>query len=179
MNWLRDNQENVEPWQVEDYRSLSLKQLFERLSERQIHLDQERFFEAAQSFDSPEDLVDAIGQSLNVAGKELDAVYLLIFELWRRLLPEKQSLSLLCDELDNLIHAYDQGNLFHLEKLQDALANLVVVIEDNAEEEEEDPATLFNAVMQNLANDLVAFLYDMITDQIDLGEVDYAEELYE
>ena len=41
----------------------------------------------------------------------------MIFELWRRLVPEKQTVSLIADEVDYQISAYDLGELERMELL--------------------------------------------------------------
>ncbi len=178
MNWHSDPKIKVEPWQVEDYRSLSFDILFSRLKEKKISFDRNTFIESALNFDSPEDFIDHLLDDSSLNAEEQDQIYLVMFELWRRLVPEKQSLSVFCDELDHQIFAYDQGNLDQDESIQDVLANLQVILDENADQGS-PPSDLFDGVCQACANDIESFLYDFISEQIDLKNYDYASELIE
>lgn len=176
MNWERDRTLAVEDWQVEDYRSLSLNVLFERLSEFDIQLDRSSFIAFAESVDSPEDLADHIIDDDELEPEEQDQIYLIVFELWRRLVKDTLCLSVFCDELDHQINEYDQGKLTSLEPLQDALANLQEILDENTDEGVE-PHAVFHSVIGSCANDLQSFLFDFISDQIDEGNRDYAGDL--
>ncbi len=175
MKWLNNHDQSVQGWEVEDYRQLPLEELFKRLEKRQVFLDQPHFVEMAQDYEGPEELTEAL-VSDRVDQKIWDAVYLVVFELWRRLLPEKLCLSIFCDELDHQIYLYDQGLLEDPEHLQDALAQLQVVLEEEADEGE-DPVELFSEISAACANDLESFLYEYITDQLDQHNFHYASEL--
>lgn len=176
MNWIMDPTIDVEPWQVEDYRTLPLDEIFERLDDRDIHLDKTTFIAFADTVDSPEDLTDGLLEDLkdDVAGQ--DQVYLLIFELWRRLIPEKPSLSVFCDELDQQIHLYDSGQIKNIESVQDAFANLQVILNENFDKGA-DPLETFNCIDDCCANNIESFLYDYIAELIDNGNYSYAAEL--
>lgn len=176
-NWLLDPEEDAADWQVEDYRSLSLEVLFQRLASLGLPLDRNSFLAFAEQSDSPEDFSDL----LLVDRDDLDApsqdqVYLLIFELWRRVLPERLCLSVFCDELDHQINLYDRGDLQRVESLQDILANLQEVLDENTDQGVE-PIEVFKAVSEGCANDIEGFLYDYITEQLDDDNVSYAAEL--
>ena len=178
MNWLDDPTADVEPWQVEDYRTLETEELFSRLKDLKIHLTQEEFDEYVNSFDTPEDLAEALVEDENA--KREDRVYLLIFELWRRLASHKPSLSIFCDELDLQILFYDLGEEDNLKDLQKALSNLQDILEDNIDDsQDEDPKDLFLSFSQGCANDVESFLYDFISDQIESNNTHYAAELVE
>ena len=110
INWLEDPSIDVEAWQVEDYRKISYEELFERLEKLGISLTQESFFIYSENVSTPEQLLEFLWIHDDEA-KEYDQAYLIIFELWRRLLPEKQSLSIFCDELDYRIELYDKKKL--------------------------------------------------------------------
>ena len=86
-----------EPWAVEDLRPLPEETLFSRLGKLGIALDRARFVQFSEGCDTPEDLTDLL---LDDAADEKmhDPIYLLLFELWRRFLPERPSLSIFCDE---------------------------------------------------------------------------------
>lgn len=176
MNWVFDPSLEVEPWQVEDYRSLPLDAIFEKLEEKDIHLDRSSFIAFADNFDTPEDLTDDFLTHTPADSHNQDQVYLLIFELWRRLLPEKTCLSVFCDELDQQIHLYDSGHSINAEGIQDALANLQVILDENIDEGA-DPVEAFKCVEEGCANDIESFLYDFITEQIENRNLSYAAEL--
>jgi hypothetical protein len=178
MNWHHDQSLQVEPWQIEDYRSLPLESLFARLKEHQISFNRTTFTEAAQDFDSPEDFTEYALNEREFDAQEQDQIYLVIFELWRRLLPEKQSFSIFCDELDHQIFLYDHGETQDLETIQDALSSLESILDENVDEGVK-PADIFGAVCNACANDLESFLYDFIAEQIDLKNFSYASELIE
>jgi len=176
ISWKQDSSITVEPWQVEDYRSLSLDQIFNRLKLQEIHFDRQNFISFAEEFETPEDLTDQLLADTDVDGATVDQIYLLIFELWRRLVPEKPSLSIFCDELDHQIDAYDNNPNSHQESIQDALANLSVILEENTDEGI-DPQEAFQTISMACANDLESFIYDFTAEQIDHENELYAAEL--
>ncbi len=179
MNWLVDSSVEAEPWQVEDYRALSFDDLFGRLEDHKVFLDRASFLAYAEESDSPEDLTDHIlsdRDELDV--REHDQVYLVMFELWRRLVPEHLCLTVFCDELDHQVSLYDRGELSDGEALQDAVAGLQQVLDENVDEGGE-PEEVFNSISEICANNLEGFLYDYATDQLDQNEGDYAAELIE
>jgi hypothetical protein len=116
-------------------------------------------------------LVD--GESTVVAH---DQVYLLLFELWRRLVNDRPSLAIFCDELDQQIYYYDHDPDEHAESIQDSIANLLVLMDENADQGVSN-REIFQAICHHCANDLESFLYDYILDQIDSGQGAYAHEL--
>jgi hypothetical protein len=176
LNWVLDPSLEVESWQVEDYRSLPLDEIFERLEDTDIHLDRSSFVAFADNFDTPEDLADDFLSHASGDTQVQDQVYLLVFELWRRLLPEKACLSIFCDELDQQIHLYDSGHAANAEGMQDVLANLQVILDENCDEGA-DPVEAFKCIEKDSANDIESFLYDFIAEQIDNKNFSYATEL--
>lgn len=176
MNWLNEPALPVEPWQVEDYRSLPLSSLFERLTPFQISLDRISFIAYADECDSPEDLTEHLAADRSLQTTEEDQIYLLVFELWRRLMSEKPSLSILCNELDYQICLYDNQELDNPFGLQDAIAHFVQVLDENVDQgiaAEE----AWQLISPYCANDLETFLYDFIAEQIDEDNESYAHEL--
>src|SRR5581483_1928170 len=87
MSWLQDKTIMIEPWKVEDLRPLSLDVLFSRLQKKEIFLDRASFVSYADQFDSPEELSEWLRESVNLEEEEADEIFLLVFELWRRLVP--------------------------------------------------------------------------------------------
>lgn len=182
--WKQNPDFDVEEWQVVDYRSLPLKDLFERLSELDFHLNKDSFVAFAQEYDTPEELAENLVEEDESEENEddrkrlTDQLFLLVFELWRRLLPERRTLSILCDDLDNIISAYDENNLEQSELVESVLANLVQVVEDNSDNGL-DPSEIFQSISEGCANDLESFLYDYIADLEDEENFSYAKELVE
>lgn len=176
MNWLNNSNISVEPWQVEDYRSLLSDGIFERLKLQDIFLDKTSFLALADQYDTPENLTDHLLEEMSADSMTQDQVYLLVFELWRRYLPEKSCLSVFCDELDHQIYLYDSEQLGNPESIQDALANLAVVLDENADEGNE-PDIVFETICAGCANDVESFLYDFISEQIEEQNNAYAAEL--
>jgi hypothetical protein len=180
MSWLQGQEsppeEIIEPWKVEDYRLLSLDDLFKRLQQKEIVLDRALFKSYADQFDSPEELTMWLLDGEELSPEDYDQIYLVAFELWRKLLPEKPSISVICDELDYQISCYDQGDKSNLEPLQDALSSFYTILQENVDEGM-DPQQIYSALSEFCANDLDHFLYDYISDQIDEHLNDYATEL--
>lgn len=178
MNWVLDPTLEVKAWQVEDYRAIPLDQLFERLEDMGIRLDKTSFTGFANEVDNPEDLTETFLHDSSEEMEVQDEVYLIIFELWRRLLPEKHCLSFLCDEIDHQIHLYDQGQVGTGEEIADTLANLQVVLDENTDQGA-DPHEAFDCINSGCANDLECFLHDFISEKIDDCNYSYATELLE
>lgn len=176
LNWLKDSTIKVEYWQVDDYRNISLDELFDLLHNLEVKVDHEAFISYAENFDSPEELAQCfIGDDTDIIRG--DQIYLLVFELWRRLLPHKQSLSIFCDELDYQIHFYDRGE-GDIEAIQDILLYLEEILHENADEGE-DSFEVFQWITACCAHDVAAFLYDFISSQIEEGNYNYSTELLE
>lgn len=177
MNSLRDPSLQAESWQLEDYRSIPQEKLWERLHSFGVQLDQVSFIAYADDCETPEDLTDLIlEQDLSV--EEQDQIYLLIFELWRRLVPENLSLTIFCDELDYNINLYDQGMLEGDEHIQDALDCLASMLEGSTDEGT-DPIEAFDSVCTACAHDVENFLFDYIGEQIEADNHSYASDLVE
>jgi hypothetical protein len=173
LNALDDPSLKVEKWALEDLRLLSLQELFDRLkNDYQVILDRPSFHGFAENCETPEELTDLLLSEEDE--NKLDPFYLLIFELWRRLLPEKQSLSIFCDEMDYRISLYDKAE--NDELIQETLLNLIDVLDENVEAGAE-PKEVFAAICDYCANDIESFLYDYITDLLNSKEALYALEL--
>jgi hypothetical protein len=177
MTWLQDSSTQVESWQIEDYRQLPTDVIFDRIDKLGIPLDNVSFLSNAEVVDTPEGLTDLLLEDADLNLADQDQAYLLIFELWRRLLPEKLCLSIFCDELDHQIFLFDLSNQ-QAEVMQDLIANLQIILDENTDQGA-DPTAVFMLVCVNCANDLGNFLYDFICEQIDDENIGYASELVE
>ncbi len=172
---LREPGLAVEPWQIEDYRLLNLNQLYERLAKVGVHLDDAGFEALAENCESPEELADSIVSEEQDASRQ-DQIYLLVFEVWRKLIPEQLCMSIFCDELDYQIFQYDHGEDPNPIAIQDALANLESLLHQGTDEGEE-PVAVFESIASGCAHDLESFLYDFIAEQIDHDNTSYASDL--
>jgi hypothetical protein len=177
LNAAEDQAVGVDSWVREDYRKLSFEELFSRLQTHQVTLDKHSFFQFSEACDTPEELTDLLLPD-DASDEEKDPFYLAVFELWRRLCPEKQSLSIFCDELDCRISLYDSQSIESDEPVQDALANLLEVLDENADAGA-DPEEILSAISEYCAHDLESFIYDYISDLLDSGNSLYASELIE
>lgn len=177
MNWLNDPQLKVEPWQVEDYRALSLDTLFERLRQFNIHLDRLHFIGYAEDYDAPEEFTESIIGDQKLEARQEDQIYLLIFELWRRLMASRPSLSILCNELDYQIYLHDTEQKTQSSQLQNALANFVLALNENVDQGL-SAKEAFEMITPFFANDVESFLYDHIFELIEGNEL-YAQELFD
>ena len=176
MNWILDPTLEIEAWQVEDYRAMPLDALFEQLENKGVHLDKNAFRTFAEGVDTPEELTDVFFADSAADAQTQDQVYLLIFELWRRLLPEKPCVSVFCDEIDHQIHLFDSGQVENVEAIEDALANLEAILDENVDNGV-DPEDAFDCFADGCANNIEVFLHDFIADQIDNENYSYATEL--
>jgi hypothetical protein len=177
LNASEDPTLKADPWALEDLRALPLEELFSRLKQFQVQFDRRAFVQFSEQCDTPEELCDLLLPD-DAEENARDPFYLIVFELWRRLIPEKQSLSIFCDELDYRIALYDQGNLENDELIQDALANLLEVFDENADSGA-DPEEILVAISDYCAHDIESFLYDYTSDLLDSGNSLYASELIE
>ena len=177
MNWLNEPNSKVEAWQVADYRCIPLDEIFHRLKNFKIHLDQKSFVNYASDYGSPEDFTDDITSDQALSAKNSDQIYLLIFEIWRRLLTDKPSLTIICNELDYQIHQHDRGVSSSSTAMQAALASFARALNDNV-----DQGLLAKEALSRIApffaNDIESFFYDYIFEMIEANEL-YAQELLE
>lgn len=178
INWLQDRTMKVEPWQVEDYRKWDLFRLFERLKSHSIRLDDASFAGYAADCSSPEELTELLLGDSEVSPSDEDEIYLIVFELWRRLMHERPSLSIFCDELDYQIYLYDEDLLAELDPLQRALEQLLLILDENVDQGI-DPGEAFKLIAAYCANDIETFLYDFIADQLDQENLFYVQDLLE
>lgn len=167
---------DVQSWQVENYRLIETETLFERLEGLDITLDREGFVLYSKSVESPHELM------LNLVPNDASAllqekVFLLVFELWRRFVTEKLSLSVFCDEFDHQIELYEQGDVDD-ELLGVMLARLESIL-DGSVDQEQSPIEVFKLVKTFFAHNFEDFLYDFCTHLIDIDRRTLASEMIE
>ncbi|MBM3198376.1 MAG: hypothetical protein FJZ58_03870 [Chlamydiae bacterium] len=154
-----DALEDVEPWQILDYRELTTEDLLEQLARVQISLTEESFLFYAEGCEGPEDLLICLWWSEEEL-PEQEAAYLVIFELWRRLLPTRRSLSIFADEFDHMIARYDEGQVG-----EEEMVELLFALEEILRQgrgQGLDPQQVFAMVSEYAAQDIEQFLYDYI-----------------
>jgi hypothetical protein len=156
---------SVEDWQIEDYRILSDQQLFDRLENLNIFLSLDSFLAYAKECDGPEELTELLFNN-EESLKEREKAYLLFFEIWRRKLPDRQTLSIFCDELDRLIDLFDRQHDLEAAQLEEALEDLEKILDESVDAGLE-PKDAFALIGQFCAHDLESFLYDYIAELID------------
>lgn len=173
-NCLRSSvsEEDVEvkkkPWRLWDYTQFSLEQLFSMVAKEGILLPKEHFIFYGESCDSPEELLECLWvHDGNVDGQE--RVYLLFFELWKRLVPEKRCLSIFFDELDTVISLFDLGHLLEEERMRNLLAELEDILQEGAQSN-----TSSSELFSYSAHDVEEFLYDYIAMLLDEGQENLA-----
>ena len=147
---------NVFPWQCENYRVITDQKLFDRLAGFAVSEDD--FYRLADEHVAPEQVMNSITLKTD---EEFEQAYLLVFELWRRLFPEKQSLSIFCDELDHIIMEYQEEKISS-EKIVETLNELERVLDENFDHGVE-PKEVFEMVRCHMAHDLESFLFDFIS----------------
>ena len=159
-NYIEDPKLSVQKWQVEDLRTFTTDDLFKNLKKFKIILNIDDFKSLAFNFDSPESFAMKITEKFEKVA-EKDKIFLLIFELWRRLLPDRQTFSVFCDELDNMILQYDQNILDNDEQIQDFLAILQEILETNVDTGL-SIREVYDFFISYLAHNFEAFLFDYI-----------------
>jgi len=174
INALEDPSFTAKPWQKEDLETIETIDLLNRINSLGYSFDEESLKNIIEESDSPEDLAIILYHDDDIDVEE--KVYLLIFELWRRLCPEKETLSIFCDRLDHLMLAYDQETLDDDEPLVDALKELENIF-DGSVDSGIASADVLNSISPYMAHDVETFLCDFILDQIDSENLTYASEL--
>lgn len=169
--------DQLENWQKENYRECDENTLFERLQKLGIGIPNlPTFIQLAEEFDSPDDLTEELTRKKEPL--EQDKVYLCIFELWRRFLPEKRCPSVFCDELDHQFTQHLRGNLDLQEELQEIIDYFKQILDDHVDEGA-DPQVVLRSFQTYCAHNLERFLFEYTLNVIESGNLDYAYDLLE
>ena len=153
------------PWEAKDYGAIAMDCLFEEIQSLHYLFDRESFVNYCAAFDSPEEVVASIEQK---ECEEKNKLYLLVFELWKRLLPEKESISIFADALDRKIAEYEKSK--DDEMLLEAFEQVVEILESNSIDST-PPETIFERFCLYVAHDLESVIYTYIESKI-CGEVE-------
>lgn len=155
-----------------DFAVFSNKELFTRLEEFSFFLNEDTFIDLAKDRESPEEMY----ATLKAKKEEMPEMYLILFELWKRLIHDKKTISIFCDELDLMIHNYDLRRGENEEKLQEKIFLLQDIL-DAGVDAKQNPHEIFQLVSDYLAHDLESFIYDYIFELIEKDKDTLASEL--
>lgn len=170
--YQKEDDSNAPSFLKKDWRMLSLKDVEEELLASDIHLTIEEFEALAADYDSPEEFF------IQFVQKEDDRLFLTFFELWRRYIPDRPTLSIFCDELDYRIYLYETEQLENDESIQDIIEQLLVLLDENVDAGE-SPEMLLILVSHYCAHNIESFICDYIYEQIEANNQVYASELIE
>ena len=160
-NRLQISSKGGESWEIVDYRNFDLREIFAKLEELGVELDEKVFRSLSEDFDTPEDMAAEFARIVPENGEQ---IYLLLFELWRRLLEDRETISIFCDELDKLILQYEKRPEGVEDLIQVKLVELVDILDSNADAGNGTRA-LFKKVSDFSAFNLESFIYGFLLDQ--------------
>lgn len=166
---------NYEKWQIEDYRSLTDQELFQRLKKLGLAIDLESFMEISLNFDTPELLSEYLTPD-EAEVETIDKIYLPLFELWRRYKKDCRSLSIFADELDLWMQVYDGQK----EDIDDIIHAYLFELEnflDEAADAGKDPKEVFAFISSYFAHDIENFVYDFVYDLVEKESLMAASEI--
>lgn len=162
---------DLQSWQKENYRDKTVEALFQQLRGLGIHLSVEEWQAYGNTCEEPEQIAEALGNNRNPLEK--DQIFLIVFELWRRFFPEKRTLSIFCDELDNQMMAYDLGKP---NQVADSLAYLEQILDEHVDQGL-TPHRALELIQMYCASDIESFLFDYILAEIEAGNHSYSTDL--
>lgn len=162
---------DLESWQIANYREKTDDELFQQLKGLGISFDPQQFETYGKHFEAPEEMVEELAQ--NREPLEKDHIYLVLFEMWRRYFPEKRTISIFCDELDNQMMAFD---LEQPNQVADSIAYLKQILDEHVDQSI-PPKQALELIQMHCANDIQSFLFDYILSEIEAGNQKYASEL--
>jgi hypothetical protein len=159
-NELREGKFADGSWESFDYRQMSLSEIFFSLEKLGVYFTVDSFLCYSEEIDTPEELTDKL-QDEN--GGDKRKIYVLVFELWRRLLKEKKTISIFCDELDHTIATYEthqaDANLY------EGLLGVLEILYRNSPFSEA-PSELFKRLSLYIAHDLENVIFTYIESKI-------------
>jgi hypothetical protein len=166
-----------EKWMVEDLSAVSDKNLLKRLEDLKVPVSSTNLKKYLEEIETPEDFLEAV--TLETDGPEkVENVYLILFELFKRHAPKKESLSIFADELDSLIQKYEATSGRNWAEIVPHLKQLVHILRENLSGVK-NPSEVLEKLSRHFAYDLEGFIYDFIADLIDSSQEVLAEEFIE
>jgi len=183
MRMLREDEAIETTWKTRDWRVVDMNHLFDELRALGISVNKALFYQWATHCDTPEDLLEYLFLDEEIEEEQLqqeikDRLYLTLFELWRRLVPEKRSLSTIADDIDHAIFAFDRESSMSFESVESLLEEWVRVIE-SMYDEGQSLSDVFRAIEPYFAHNVQEFIVDFILDALAHGHVDLVEPLFE
>ncbi len=148
LNKLRDDKYREGEWESCDYRQMPLPEIFFSLGKLGVYFTSDSFVSFCEEIDTPEALADKL---LYENGDGKRKIYLLVFELWRRLLPERKTVSIVCDQLDQTIAIYEDQR--EDTQLYEGLLAILEILKRNAPFSDR-PKELFKRLSLYIAHDL-------------------------
>src|SRR3990167_8060935 len=125
----------TESWQIEDYRSLSQEELFSFLKDLGVVLNKEHFLSYADSCGTPEELLECLWLEEWEEEDLGERAYLVLLELWRKLLPLRRSLSIFFDDLDFYIECLEETESLDEEAIMKTLRELEDILGQGKEQQ--------------------------------------------
>ena len=150
-------------WKRKDYRGVVLQNLFEELKRLGIKGNTALFYQWKDYCETPEELVDFLSGDQEIDDETRDHIYLLIFELWRRLVPEKRCLSIVADEIDYIIYAFDSSQGVDDEAVEKAIDEWVRIL-NRLHDEGFTGKDALRAIEPYFAHDVPEFIIDFLLD---------------
>jgi hypothetical protein len=175
---LSEPDASLASWKTQNLRVVPLEKLFSTLTSLGLHLDKDSFLAYAEECDSPEDLLALlISDSIDrLSQEDIDHIFLLLFELFRRLIPEKKPLSIVADEIDQHIFLYDDGDDTVSEELLSLLHEYLRILQQGVDEGL-TPSQAFKTSEASFAHDIARFLFDFIEERMDVEGEKWATSL--
>lgn len=168
---LRGNTIPAHKWEFLDYRELDFATLFSMLHEFNIFFDADTFESLSEDADSPEEFIERV----EIEDKDdKRKIYLIVFELWRRLIEDKESVSIFCDELDRIVAAYETEK--DDEQLLYILYKVLEILERNTQLDE-PPEAIFQKLSLYIAHDLENVIYTYIDSKLNSESEDSCIDL--
>lgn len=170
------SREQLVDWQIEDLELRSNEELFEKLRAHGLFLDEHAFLDLSESCDTPEEMAATLAVEKSEAAG--DQIFLILFELWSRLLPERESLSLFADHLERLMLAYARGEGGARPALQDKFVELEKILDQYVDEGMTKREALI-WIQSFVSIELDEFLYSFILDEIESHDLEEASDQLE
>ena len=159
----------VEGWEVLNYREISDEELLEMLSNEGIDSNPAYLEELIADCESPEEATELLIAERNGSLEIPDRLYLIVFELWRRLFPERVTMSILCDNLDYMAegqHTLNLMSLFNASTSEDTIDLFIEALE-GSDLSKISPQERWDLIQSNCACDLESVISDYLLETVE------------
>lgn len=161
----------IKSWERKERRTSSLEDLFQEVKELGVELDSKQFYQWSSDCETPEELVELLAESDDL--KKLDHLYLVLFELWRRLSPEKRSLSIVADDIDHLIFAFDQEQEVEDVEVESLITEWCLLI-DSLKDSGFTRQEAFQTIEPFFAHNVQEFIVDFLLEVVQREDPSFA-----